>query len=134
MSLGPLTAKGNFILGGPDDGLEFKPKSFKINYESLAGPNSGRSLAGDMKIDWVYRNIRTFEITMPPMSDAQIRTLLSRVQGKEYQLTYYDPITTNVRTAGVYTSTSSADCYSGVLYNGLWQNVTFKAIEMVGES
>ena len=52
-------------------------------------------------------------------SAADIATLLGIVQGKEYYITYYDPLTNAERTMQVYTSNSASDCYSGVLYNGM---------------
>ncbi len=123
-----LTSKGNFKIND----VEFSPKSLKISYESLAGPNSGRDLNGDMHIDWVKTVVRTFEITMPPSSASTIRTLFNLVQGKVYVIEFYDPMKMTYAVARVYTSTSSTDCYSGVLHNGLYQNTTFKAIEMEG--
>lgn len=126
-----LTSKGHFIINGL---YEFKAKSLKVNYESLAGPNSGRTSAGNMVIDWIYRRIRKLEIEMAPSTASDINTLLALVQGQEYTITYFDPLENAEKSIGVYTSNSSGDMYSGVIRNGLWQGVSFNAIEIEGET
>ena len=67
---------------------------------------------------------------------SQIESLknLNKVQGKTYSITYYDPLANAEKTITCYTSQSTAECYSGVLNSkGLWQGVTFKAIQTGGE-
>lgn len=124
-----LSNKGNFIIGG----IEFKPKSMKPNYESLATEDSGRTDDGVMRITWVLDRVRKWEIVMPPMTSAQQSQLLSLVQGKTYSMTYWDTLTDSELTRKFYTSNSSADMYSGFVSNGLWLDVSFNAIEVGGE-
>lgn len=112
----------------------FVAQSLKPNFESLASENSGRTDDGVMRITWVLRKIRKLEITMPPMTASEVSQLLSLVQGQEYSITYHDPLANADKTLSVYTSNSSADCYSGVIRNGLYTNVAFNAIELGGES
>ena len=126
-----LTDKGRFKIGNN----EFKAKSIQVSYESLASDDSGRTEDGTMHINWVYRKLRKVEIELPPTSDrTQLALLLSLVQGKEYYITYWDPLTNAERTSHVYTSNSQTDMYSGVLYGGMWQGVKFNAIELAGEA
>ena len=125
-----LTTQGNFII---NDDKEFVAKSLKVNYESLSGEDSGRTDDGVMRINWIFRKIRKVEIEMPPMTSQELSKLLSRVQGQEYYLTYYDPLDNVERKAKVYTSNSKTDLYSGFIMNGLWQGVNFNAIELEGE-
>ena len=126
-----LTDKGRFKIGNS----EFKAKSIAVNYESLASDESGRTDDGAMHIYWVYRKLRKIEIELPPTSDrTQLSNLLALVQGQEYYITYWDPLTNAERTSHVYTSNSQSDMYNGVLYNGVWQGVKFNAIELEGES
>lgn len=124
-----LTTKGDFKVGG----VEFSPKSLKINYESLQSEDTGRTDDGKLHIYWVYRKLRKLEIEMAPMTSKQVHNLLSKVQGKEYDITYFDVLTNAERTSRVYTSNSSGDCFSGVLKNGLYTGVSFHAIEIEGE-
>ena len=121
-----LSGKGNFKIGT----TEYKPKSLKVTYDSLATAKSGRSDDGTMKITWVRTNIRKLEITMPPMKMAALSTLLSAVSGKKYNMTFHDPRTNAEVTVEMYTSNANGECYSGVLYNGLYEGVQFSAIEV----
>lgn len=122
---------GQFTIGGQT----FTAKSLKVNYESLVSDDSGRTADGTMSITWVYRSLPKIEIEMPPMSAVQVSNLLELVQGQVYNITYYDPITLGDRTVEVYTSSSSADVYNGLMNNltGLWQGVSFSAIGTKGE-
>lgn len=124
-----MTSKGNFIINN----IEFRPKSLKVNYESLASEDSGRTDDGNMYIGWVKRRVRKLEITMPPMTGNEVSQLLSLVQGQEYNITYFDPLTNGEKTINCYTSNSSGDCYSGVLKGGLYTGVAFNSIELAGE-
>ena len=125
-----LTTQGHFKI---NDDKEFVAKSLKVNYESLSGEDSGRTDDGVMRINWIFRRIRKVEIEMPPMKSSDLSKLLSLVQGQEYYLTYYDPLDNVERRAKVYTSNSKTDLYSGIVMNGLWQGVSFNAIELEGE-
>lgn len=126
-----LTSQGHFQINGDK---EFVAKSLRVGFESLSGEDSGRTDDGVMRINWIFRKIRKVEIEMPPCSSADVAKLLGLVQGKEYSLTYYDPLDNVEKTIEVYTSNSKSDLYSGVVLNGLWQGVSFNAIELAGEA
>ena len=117
-----LLSKGHFQINGDK---QFKAKSLRVSFESLAGEDSGRTDDGVMRINWVFRRIRKVEI--------EVAELLGLVQGQEYELTYYDPLDNVERTIEVYTSNSKSELYSGIVINGLWQGVSFNAIELAGE-
>lgn len=125
-----LTSTGHFKIGNQ----EFKAKSLKVGFESLNSEDSGRTDDGVMHLNWIFRKIRKVEIEMPPITSAEVAELLSLVQGQEYNLTYIDPLINAEKTIKVYTSNSSADLYSGMILNGLWQGVAFNAIELAGEN
>jgi len=59
--------------------------------------------------------------------------LLNAVTGKTYNLTYYDPIA-GEKTIQAHTKSTSGSLYSGVLLNGLWSGVSFKAEQIGGET
>lgn len=126
-----LTTKGHFIING---GKEFKAKNINVNYESLTSEDTGRTDDGVLHINWVFKRVRKVEIEMPPSTAKEVAELLFLVQGQEYDLTYFDLLSNQERTIRVYTSNSKADMYSGVILNGLWQGLTFNAIEMAGEN
>lgn len=125
----PNNSNGYISIGGS----RFAVQSLKVNLESLAAEDSGRTDDGVMHINWVLRRIRKVQIQLPPCDASTASSLLALVQGQEYSLTYFDPLAGGQNTITAYTSNSSADCYSGVLYNGLWQGVSFNAIEVGGE-
>ena len=125
-----LTSKGHFQVNG----TEYKAQSIKVNLESLASEDSGRTDNGVMHINWVLKKIRKVEIQVAPSTTANIAPLLSAVQGQTYSLTYFDPLANAEKTITAYTSTSSSELYSGVLYNGLWQGIQFNAIQVGGEN
>ena len=125
-----LTSKGHFKVNG----TEYLAKSIKVDLESLASEDSGRTDDGVMHINWVLKKIRKVFIEMPPSITADIAPLLSAVQGQTYSLTYFDPLANAEKTITAYTSKGSSSLYSGVLYNGLWQGTSFNAIEVGGEN
>ena len=125
-----LTSKGHFKVNG----TEYLAKSIKVDLESLASEDSGRTDDGVMHINWVLKKIRKVFIEMPPSTTADIAPLLSAVQGQTYSLTYFDPLDNAEKTITAYTSKGSSSLYSGVLYNGLWQGTQFNAIEVGGEN
>ena len=125
-----LTSKGHFKVNG----TEYVAKSIKVDLESLASEDSGRTDDGVMHINWVLKKIRKVEIQVAPSTTANIAPLLSAVQGQTYSLTYFDPLANAEKTITAYTSTSSSELYSGILYNGLWQGTQFNAIEVGGEN
>lgn len=124
-----LTSKGHFKI----DGEEFLAKSIKVGFESLAGPDSGRTDDGVMSIDWIYRRVRKIEIEMPPCTSEEASRILSAVQGQEYEIEYFDPLANTNQLRGCYTSNSATNLYSGVIRNGLWEGLAFNAIEIAGE-
>ena len=124
-----LISKGAIQIGTKT----FIPASITPSYESLASADSGRTDDGVMRISWDLDRVRKLEITMPPMTSQDLSSLLSLVQGKEYKMTFFDALTNQELERKFYTSNSSADMYSGILRNGLWQNVSFNAIEVGGE-
>ena len=103
-----------------------------VQFDSLADSNSGRTEDGVMHINWVWRVIRKVNVKLPPLSQEEIQDIFSLVQGQEYDLTYLDPIK-GIHTIHCYTSNSSAELASGVLYGGLWIGAAFNAIEIAGE-
>lgn len=125
-----LTSKGHFKVNG----TEYLAKSIKVDLESLASEDSGRTDDGVMHINWILRKIRKVFIEMPPSTTANIAPLLAAVQGQTYSLTYFDPLANAEKTITAYTSKGSSSLYSGVLYNGLWQGTQFNAIEVGGEN
>ena len=118
---------GDFKIGANT----YTAQTIQVEIQSLQSENSGRTEDGVMHIDWIYHKVRKFTITLPPSTQSTVSRLLDAIQG-EYTLTIYDPIK-GESSYNCYTSNSTLDLYSGVIKNGLWQNVTFSAIQKDGE-
>jgi hypothetical protein len=124
-----LSNKGHFLI---DDNNEFVAMGITIRYKSLLSPNSGMTADGVSHLEWVMSKKREIEITMPPMTAAELSTLYSLVQGKEYSLTFYDPIEGEL-DIDCYTESTAAKLYSGIISNGLYIGVAFVAKEIGGD-
>lgn len=111
----------------------FQNGGLKLDYDSLATEDSGRSVSGVIDITWILTRIRKVEVELPPCSSAFASQVLKRVMGKKYYITYWDLINNAEKTSYVYTSNGGGSLYSGVVRNGLYQGVTFNAIEIDGE-
>ena len=125
-----LTSKGHFKVNGK----EYVAKSIKVDLESLASEDSGRTDNGVMHINWILKKIRKVQIELPPSTPDVFAPLLNAVQGQIYLLTYFDPMDNSEKTINAYTSTSSSELYSGILHTGLWQGIQFNAIQVGGEN
>lgn len=129
-----LKNKAHFKIRTTANGADtdFVAKSIKPSFDSLASEDSGRSDDGVMHITWLQSNLRKWEIEMPPCTAEEAYNILSKVQGKTYWITIQDinSSTGEATALKVYTSNSQASCYSGVIRNGIWEGLTFSAIEM----
>lgn len=101
----------------------------KIEYSSLSAEGSGRNALGTMMNKFVRSRITKVSIKYGALTSEQVGEMLSRVQGKEFDLTYPDPIS-GVTTIRCYCAESSTSLYSSVLYNGLHRDVTFNCVEI----
>lgn len=128
----PYNYNGKDTFAVSSDGVNwtyFPAKSMKESDESLASEDSGRTLDGVMHIYWVQRDLKKIEIVLPPCTSFLLKQLKDIVQGKEYYIRYWS-FEGEYITRYVYTSNLNANMYSGVLYNGLWQDFEFHAIEL----
>lgn len=125
-----LSNKGNFQLKINNTWTEYYAKAITPAFESLASEDSGRSDDGVMHITWVKPKLRKWEIQMPPLTSTEASVILNAVQGKQYSIKIFDISTNAEIEVVVYTSNSKADCYSGVIKNGLYDGFTFSAIEV----
>ena len=111
----------------------FYPADFKISYDSLAGPQSGRSIDGEMHIDWILRKVTKLEITLPPhkYDDPTFSYIAQAIQGQIVTVDFFDYLSQTYRTdVEMYCSQVSA----GYSYKGLVNEVSFELIEMEGEN
>ena len=74
----PNNSNGYISVGG----RSFAVQSLKVNLESLAAEDSGRTDDGVMHINWVLRRIRKVEVKLPPCDASTASSLLALVQGQ----------------------------------------------------
>ena len=103
-------------------------KDTKIEYDSLAASESGRTEDGIMHIAWVRRQIVKINLVYPVMTKSEAAHLLSLLQGKEFSFTYPDPVLGS-RTISAYASNSNYDYHTDAVGNGLLTNVSINIIE-----
>lgn len=106
------------------------PTSAAPSWEDVHSPNSGRTLDGEMHIEVVTRK-RKVALKWDVLTQEEMQSLqkLLSANSAYYSLTYLDPLY-GVHTIRCYVSGTGQDLYSAVLYDGLWRNVSFNAIEV----
>lgn len=113
--------------------IEYDVKSCKVEIAGLEADDSGRTDDGVYHYNYIYNRGRKITIQLVPTTQETVATLLNAVAGKTYNLTYYDPIA-GEKTIQAHTKSTSGSLYSGVLLNGLWSGVSFKAEQIGGET
>lgn len=113
--------------------IEYDVKSCKVEIAGLEADDSGRTDDGVYHYNYIYNRGRNITIQLVPTTQATVAALLNAVAGKTYNLTYYDPIA-GEKTIQAHTKSTSGSLYSGVLLNGLWSGVSFKAEQIGGET
>lgn len=113
--------------------IEYDVKSCKVEIAGLEADDSGRTDDGVYHYNYIYNRGRKITIQLVPTSQETVAALLNAVAGKTYNLTYYDPIA-GEKTIQAHTKSTSGSLYSGVLLNGLWSGVSFKAEQIGGET
>lgn len=113
--------------------IEYDVKSCKVEIAGLEADDSGRTDDGVYHYNYIYNRGRKITIQLVPTTQETVAALLNAVAGKTYNLTYYDPIA-GEKTIQAHTKSTSGSLYSGVLLNGLWSGVSFKAEQTGGET
>ena len=113
--------------------IEYDVKSCKVEIAGLEADESGRTDDGVYHYNYIYNRGRKITIQLVPTTQETVAALLNAVAGKTYNLTYYDPIA-GEKTIQAHTKSTSGSLYSGVLLNGLWSGVSFKAEQIGGET
>ena len=113
--------------------IEYDVKSCKVEIAGLEADDSGRTDDGVYHYNYIYNRGRNITIQLVPTTQETVAALLNAVAGKTYNLTYYDPIA-GEKTIQAHTKSTSGSLYNGVLLNGLWSGVSFKAEQIGGET
>ncbi len=103
----------------------FTPDDFEINFNSLT--NEVTTDDGITHIEWIRRVIRAVNINYGILEADEASYLLNLIQGKEFTLTYPDPID-GTKTISCRSGTNTTSLLNAV-YNKLWRNVGVICIE-----
>lgn len=102
----------------------------KIQHDSLASEDSGRTEDGVMQIEWVRTDIVKVNLVYPVMSYDELRHLLGLLQGRTFQFTFPDKMTASgTRTISAYASASSYTDYSEAIHGGIVTDVSINVIQ-----
>ncbi len=100
-----------------------------IEHTSLASSESGRTEDGKMHITWIRRDMIKIKLKYTAMTGAELKWLLERVQGKEFELTYVD--CGDVKTVSAYCSGCNYSFYTAALNpDGIYRDVSVNFIEI----
>lgn len=118
-----------------------KSELFKIDGKPMYEPSSCKVVIADLQLE-AYRTddgklhkklarkgLRKVSLTYSALTQEELSELLNQLDGEEFQLTYPDP-KDGVKTIKGYCSDISQDLYSGVLYNGIWKDISFSVPEV----
>lgn len=130
---GKIKISTNSTNGTDGTWYEYSVKTCNVRINSLAKEDSGRVESGVMYISYLYNRIRSIQIELPPCTQTQSAAVLGKVVGKQYYITYFDPIA-GEKTSKCYTSAGGSSLKSGVIKGGLFEGVSFNAIELAGEN
>ena len=112
------------------DTITFIPQEYRIDYDSLAGQDSGRLASGKMTVNWILRKIVKLTITLPPhlSNDIKYSTILSLIQGQVFTVQYYDYLSHTTKSEQFYCSKTSAGYY----FMGMLTDVSFELTAIDG--
>lgn len=118
-----------------------KTTKFKIDGKSTYSPSSCQVTISDLQLEAYRTNdgklhkklarkgVRKVALKYSALTQKELSELLTQLNGEEFTLTYPDP-KDGIKTITGYCSDITQDLYSGVLYNGIWKDVSFNIIEV----
>lgn len=102
----------------------------KVEHSNITGESTGRDETGLMHIDWVRRDVRKVYLHYNAITETELATMMSLMQGKEFTFKFIDQGT--VQTIDAYVGESSYEFYSySALYaEGVYTNFELHVIEL----
>ena len=102
----------------------------KIEHSNVVGADSGRDETGLMHIDWVATDKRKVYLHYNAMSASELSTMVSLLQGKEFEFTFLDQ--GSVKTMNAYCGECNYQFYtnSSLYSEAIYTDVEFHVIEM----
>jgi hypothetical protein len=108
------------------DGVDLlTPAKMQVTLSDLDG-ETNRNAKGELVRDRIAVK-RKLSLTYPPLTTAQISSVLSKVQNVYFQCTFLDPLLGANYTGTFYVGDRQSPLYSTTL--GLWDSMTMDFIE-----
>lgn len=109
----------------------YDPTSAVVTNDNIVSADTGRTENGTMYITWVRPTVRTVKLTYEWITGAEVSSLHSLMQGKEFRFTFPDG--SGSTTIQAYAGKDSYTIHNPSLYadaGGLYKNYTIDIIEM----
>lgn len=113
---------------------------WKINGTAIYAPNPNTVIEigsitkemmtddGVTHIDWIRASKKKVLLKYGVLTSVELSTILNLINGKEYTLTYLDPLE-GAKTINCFSRGSVQEFFTGAYMGGVWQNVTIECNE-----
>lgn len=105
-----------------------EPSGAPVEIIPLEGPATGRTRDGLMHTEIVHLGKRKVSLSYDYISQEQLSDILVAINKQYFTFTFLDP-EKNVIVIECYKPPTKSTLYHGVLYGGLWRDVTISMIE-----
>ena len=104
------------------------PSGATVEVYPLEGPKTGRVRSGLMYTEIIHLGKRKVSLSYDYISAEQLRALTAMMNKQYYTFTFLDP-EAGISTIECYKTPYKSPLFHGVLYNGVWKDVTIPFIE-----
>lgn len=116
-----------FTINGVDySGLVSK---MKVGYETLISDNSSTNANGDTVFD-IINTKRRLSITFRPMSDSEMNSLLTALEGFVVEVGFLNPKTKGIIIMNAYTNTPEPEFYTIQSNKVMYKSMSLNFIEL----
>ena len=125
-NINKLDTQGRWMVGTTE--IYIPSTNTKIEHSNVVGPSSGRDQSGVMHIDWKRRDVRKVYLHYYYMTAAELTTMMTLMQGKEFTFKFYDQ--GSVQSISAYVGETSYEFYSyGRSGESIYKDVEIHVIE-----
>lgn len=128
MTINKLDTNGDWMVGTSHIYIPSTP--CKVEHSNVVGESSGRDESGVMHIDWLRRDVRKINLHYNAITQTELATMMSLMQGKEFQFKFLDQ--GSVQTINAYVGESNYEfySYSSAYDEDVYTNFEIHVIEM----
>lgn len=124
-NINKLDTQGYWMVGSTHI---YIPSEAKVEHSNVVGASSGRSEDGVMRIDWLRRDVRKVNMKWKYMTAAELNTVMSLLQGKEFTFKFFDK--GSVQSISAYCGECNYEFYTyDVLGSKIYKDVEIHVIE-----